>query len=329
MTMIYTYDGTNSSCNLTTAAQSNACDIFYYLKGVLKQAGWTVVRSGDGSASPGTSGVNYGSADYITGYGSGANGINNNGAWYVVQQPGSSRQILVQRSATLSSTFAVYYSYSAGFSGGSWNARTAPTATDSQTVANCLWSGAATYRFSIGADNAAPYGFYMFTFPTGGGNPYATLIMEPLVTGTYDSSDSDPYVFIGTQTTAASAQVSPLLSAGLISETAGTGPLTWFKVGTASAAWVQMPGMNYQSSVGAVFPAGAGTNPFSGNDEIIPIMYGRRNGIASSGFKGVGSLVKWLGPSRSTGDTLSIGGTRNYVTVGNITLPWNGSTPTV
>jgi len=325
MTMIYTYDGSTSSCNLTSAATLNACDQFYYFKQTLKQAGWTVTKSSDGTT------VNA-SGDRITGYATGSAGLNNSGAWYVLQAPGAvagaTRQICVQR-YTVAYSFTVTYSYSAGFTGGS--ATVAPTATDSQTMAACSFSSSATYRFSIGADNASPYGFYMFAFPTGGGNPYSCLIMDPLAAGTYNSSDVDPYILYSPGFSIGVGQSSPLLYTGITAETAA--PYSFYKKGLSGEGFVLTPGQKYTSLIRTVIPGALGANPYSSKDNIFPIAYLRRSAFAApNGWKGIGTFMKWIGTSRTTGDTLSISatGAKDYIVVSpGVALPWNGSTPTV
>jgi len=326
--MIYTYDGSTSSCNLTSAATLNACDQFYYFKQTLKQAGWTVTKSSDGST------VNA-SGDRITGYATGSAGLNNSGAWYVLQAPGAvtgaTRQLCVQRTSTGAYSFTVTYSYSAGFVATAGTATVAPTATDSQTFASCAFSTSATYRFSIGADNASPYGFYMFAFPTGGGNPYSCLVMDPLAAGTYNSLDVDPYILYAPGLTSNSGQTSPLLYTGITAETAG--PYSFYKKGLSGEGFVLTIGQKYSSASRVVIPTAVGANPYSSKDNVFPIAYLRRSALAApNGWKGIGTLMKWIGTSRTTGDTLSISatGAKDYIVVSsNVALPWNGSTPTV
>jgi hypothetical protein len=169
----------------------------------------------------------------------------------------------------------------------------------------------------------------MFAFLVSGGNPICALIMDPL-TGT-DASDADPYVFYSTLNNVASAQTSPLLVAGIQSETAGTGPVAWYKKGVVgSESWATIPGLSLAISGQTQIPAGIGTNPYSNKDEIIPILYARPSALTTqTGFKGVGTLMKWVGQSRNTGDTLTISTSKDYIVAGNVALPWNGSTPLV
>ena len=338
MTMIYTFDGSTSSCNLTMVTTSNIVDVMYYFKRVLVQAGWTVTKSGDGTVGGYSATGDVFSSTPATGYGSGSTGLNNSSAWYVLRAPGSvagaTRQLCVQRNSAGAYAFSIDYSYSTGFVTGSPAYNVKPTASDSQAIcpASDFVNAGVTYRFSIGADNAAPYGFYMFMFPLGGGSPTCGLVMDPLASGTYDSADVDPYIFYMPSAGTGAVPPSPFLYAGLTSETLLTGPTCLYKKGLTGETFITTPGLCYSSDTAVSIPSLMLVNPYSSKDETYPIMYARGSALAQPGFKGVGSMMKWIGQSgRSTGDTLSVAstGAKDYIVVGNITLPWNGSTPTV
>jgi len=342
--MIYTYDGTNSSCNLTTTATTNnTADMFYYLKQTLKQAGWTVTKSSDG-VTVNASGDRI--TNFITTGGNTSGSMYNSGAWYVLQAPGAvagaTRQICVQRTATGANVFSIWYSYNSGFTLTAGSATVAPTASDSILIVNNTYftynGTAATCRFSIAADNAAPYGWYMFNFLAGSGGIFSSLVFEPMMTGTYNSSDNDPYI-IYTPCAANSYPTTPMAVAGLTGLALNLCAGSWYKKSAGSVAsaselgsYVATPALSYSSAVGVAIPGLVGANPYSGKDNVFPIPYARRSGWASSvGWKGIGTLMKWPGTTRSTGDTLSVSatGAKDYIIVGDVALPWNGSTPTV
>lgn len=329
--MIYTYDGTNSSCNLTTAAVINCCDMLFYLKQTLKQAGWTVTRSSDGLTLNST-------GDQITGYGTGAGGMNNASAWFVVKAPGavagSTRQFLFQRPSSNANCISMWYSQSAGFTGGA--AATAPTATDSQLILNTTgFSNNALYRYSIAADNAAPYGFYMFNFTTSTGTPTGIIVYDPLESNAYDPTDTDPYIIYAPSNNGG-YQSSPGTTSSLTSETlnTGLGAVSWYRKGSADQSFGLTTALEYQSA-GIAIPGGLSTNPYTSNDEIFPILFARRNALLSGGpvgYKGISSIMKWVGTTgRSTGDTISVSSatSKEYIIYANIALPWNGTTPTI
>ena len=344
MTMIYTYDGSTSSCNLTTTATTNnTADMFYYLKQTLKQAGWTVTKSSDG-VTVNASGDRI--TNFITTGGNTSGSMYNSGAWYVLQAPGSvagaTRQICVQRTSTGGQCFSIWYSYNSGFTLTAGSATVAPTASDSISIlSNTYFTSngvATTCRFSIAADNAAPYGWYMFSFVAGSGAILSSLVFEPMTTGTYNSSDNDPYI-IYTPGGSGTLPTTPMAVAGLTGTTLNLCAGSWYKKSAGSVAsaselgsYVATPALSYASAVGVAIPGLVGANPYSGKDNVFPIPYARRSGFASSvGWKGIGTLMKWPGTTRSTGDTLSVSatGAKDYIIVGDVALPWNGSTPTV
>ena len=78
------------------------------------------------------------------------------------------------------------------------------------------------------------------------------------------------------------------------------------------------------------FQTSTGTNNFSTKDDIIPAVYARNNSQTSpTGYKGISSLLSWISTSRSTGDTLTIVSTSDYIVLGGFVAPWNGTTPSV
>lgn len=350
--MIYTYDGTNASINLNP---NNAGEVIWYLKQTLKQAGWTVTMSGDGTSGS-SSGTNYSTTgDIFTAISSaktGSGGMCNAGAWFVIRQPastrGAQRQIMFKVGAS-SSAWNVYYSYTSGFSGSITTGATVPSASDSVTInsagyifAGAFASGAVsnTYRVNMGADNAAPYGFWCTWFPYGttGTTVTGALVFDPLLDGTYDSNDADPYVFYFpyNSVTPASLPTGIFTNAtgyGVGVETTG-GVMSLYKDKTASitTALTNTPGLYIVTGATTAVPAGMVANVYSNKDEIFPIMYARRSALSTQvGFKGMGTLMKWCGTQRNTGDTLSVAssGAKDRIVMGQISLPWNGTTPLI
>jgi hypothetical protein len=92
--------------------------------------------------------------------------------------------------------------------------------------------------------------------------------------------------------------------------------------------------LTYNSVAGTniTIPAATSSSPYSGKDIILPMLYARRSALASpNGYKGIGTIMKWIGSPRSSGDTISIASStaKDYIVAGNVALPWNGSTPVV
>ena len=328
MSMVYTYDGTNSSCNLTPATAGEA---MFRLKQTLLQAGWTVISSGNATT--------YGNSDLITT----STLMATTNAWVVLRQhtnASGTRQICIQKGST-ASCWNAWYSFSAGFTtGGSATVR--PTATDEKVLINVTTTGAllfgtdGTYRMSIGAENTDSAAFYAVWFPTGGGNPSGMFVLDYMVAATA-VSDNDPYVFYTPYNTAAALPSNVGLwnsgnaASGIGAEnTAGQGCYGWYKKGLSGETWASMSPWGL-SNAAVVVPNLVGPNPYTNKDEAFPMFFGRRAALATPGFKGLGTLMKWNGANRSTGDTLSVASSsaKDRIVVGNINLPWNGSTPSV
>lgn len=351
MSYIYTYDGTNPSINL---AITSIGEILFYFKQTLKRAGWTVLRSSDGTTYSSNS-------DIITHAGSGAGGTENSIIWYVLKHPTSSRQLQVFRTVTnynggSTPSVGLFYSYSAGFTGGSPSATSRSTATDEKGAlgnngdialapVQIALVTSSNMRLHVVADNAAPYGWYMFWHDLGvsGSSPLGIWMMDPMLPGTYSSSDLDPYVFhcTGKSWRNPSGSYFDLQAGGTPAVWSGgmgvegshsVTPRGWYKKGASNESWVYYPAMAYTSAGGISIPGSTVINPYNGYDATFPIVYGRRTAWAAQiGVKGISSLAQWSGVARNVGDTLSIGGpnARDRIICGNLALPWNGSVPKI
>jgi hypothetical protein len=307
--MSYVFDVNNSA---VTGAQA-----MYKFKELLKTAGWVVKSSGDGlSAFSSTT-------DIITSGSSGANGFANSNAWVRIQMPianGVHREFILQRSSS-NILWTILYSYSVGFIGGSPSATIAPTATDSKTInPGSFFTTDSTYRLNIAADNAAPYGFWMGCFPIGGGSPSGgAFCLLPIYSNA--TQDVDPYVIY------AESSSSFTISSSLINT-----PNTWYRKGLSGELFQIVSACKLicvNDSGNSCFPSGVGVNPHNGNDDVIDIPFSSSPATSGIlwpyGFKGLCSFMKWNGSSRTTGDTLSLAGSKDRIIYRDVNLPWNGS----
>jgi hypothetical protein len=152
--------------------------VVFYIKEVLKAAGWTVTRSGSG-----TGGV-FDTSDVfllpakggsqVVGVGIGSETLGNQNCWLVLEDPGGNRQIIFVRDGTLGDSYddEWYMGYSPGglFIGGS--AAGAATATDEEQVSAAgskgspspvYQPGGSANKIHIAADDvASPEGEYGF-----------------------------------------------------------------------------------------------------------------------------------------------------------------------
>jgi hypothetical protein len=141
-------------------------EAIFRLKQLLKTAGWIHQASSDGTTFTTTPGnVN----DAITSAGIGAGGMENSLAWFVLQQPGGTRQFCFQIDTT--TTWYIKLSVSAGFTGGTPSATEVPSATDEIVLVGLGPDAGPTFEaiplypdgqqtFNIVADDAAPHGWW-------------------------------------------------------------------------------------------------------------------------------------------------------------------------
>lgn len=295
--------------------------MLYRFKQLMKSAGWTVPRSGDGTTY-------FSSSDGITSGNTGAGGLANNNAWFVLQMPlanSVNRQFMFQMTSYgglgSSTNGTIKYSYSAGFTGGSPSGSTPATATDGYTILNntSLMPTDRQFRMVVGADNAAPYGFYMGTYTSGGGDTsfiQSAMLMDPLLAGTYDPLDIDPYVIYFDGTAGFS-----------LSSLNNNKTFTWLLKGLPGEGFVNMSAIPYQVGSQNMFPGspGLGYNSITGLEDYAAIMWARNQlSTAPTGFKGIGTLARWTSIPHYSSDTYSISTTNDYIVLGHVFLPFNG-----
>ena len=334
MTRLFTINQTPATCAVA----------MYLLKTRLRNAGWTVPRASDGSTYNS-------SGDQITHGGSGAAGMDNAKAWFVIQMPGASgRQFCLQRQTTTGANtsyrWRVKYSKGAGFSGGSPSATVTPSATDEQVLLGAGTDAAPSFdalfqiatdgllRFNCMADNASPYGFLAWAWGNTTGNTALAFGLEPLAS--YNTADTEPYL-VHLEAVSTTVNYSWFRSQLLYS--------TYTQIGGWHDGVFYKPCANTYPLLAAAdihfYPPGssphsmwgnAGTN-LDGYDDVLPIFVGRWTNIAPPNcwWKGVMTFTKALAQTgRVTGDLATVSSARDGVVVGQCILPWDGySTPLV
>lgn len=279
----------------------------FKLKAVLKAAGWTVPSSSDGTTYNS-------SGDQITVATSGAGGMANNSAWFVIREPGGRREWCFQRGTT-NQVWRVKYSALARFTGGSPGATRVPSATDSAD-ANALIGGGtdasptfgswfatdSTYRVHITANSTPISGCYPFnlitTISPGSTVSNACCFQEPMAPGSFSAADVDPCV----------VSVSGSQGAFMVNNVVG-----WLAYGTGSQTWITFTVNNVitAGSLAADLASGADVN-------VRPYF------TASSGgtrVKGWGSTIGVKGLSRTYPATANTA-TDAYVYLGNFAIPY-------
>ncbi len=285
--------------------------MFFLIKKTLKAAGWKVMESSDATTyvsyrPAGTTG-----ADQITHQGSGAGGMDNNNAWYVLQDPGGRREIMLHRQASgRVGTFA--YSALDKFITGAPGPTTPSTADDRQILINNgnFWSARTVEHRFQGCAETVPIGnVYPFWFwqseaddGTAGG-----LIALEAVAGPVADADPDPCVLMWGDNNS----MTPTHLATQSGSAAGA--YGWYKMNDGAEAWVKMVGhLLHINAVGEPVPGyvthSLGTNPFGGKDLGGLITFGREIGGTGPGPKGRSTKTMWAFSSRSWPDTFTVGG---------------------
>lgn len=324
--------------------------------------GWTCVKSGDGLSA-------YNQTESVfSSHSSGASGMGNNLAWFVLKHPGSSRQLCFQR-AGADTYWRVKYSVS-GFTAGSPSATQTPSATDekillgsgtdSSPVMGLLFSQltANSFVLTAGADDADGYAFYMFAYNKGdlrNPNSIKTLFMfDALSSGPYTPAvapstsntqlDADPFaIAIGNSPAyhntvmlarAADIDTAATKFAGYIAK--GVSQREAF-VNLSIAGWGDPGGSNGWSP-----STNQELNPHNSYEDLCPILYFYKNRDLpanldpSQGYKGVSNTFFMGSLQRNNGDLYNYDDPLDpdpntegrKIFIGGFALPWNNQNPT-
>jgi hypothetical protein len=320
--MSYTYSVNNSFATGAIAV--------FNLKETLKTGGWLVKSSSDGTTYNST-------GDQIVSGAAGATGLANSNAWFRIQAPGTPhREFTFQRGSNTS--WRIKYSTAANFTGGSPGATQTPSATDEQLLlgtgtdaapSTATWFSAdAGYltHIGVGTGGSDGYGFYIVNLLNGGSNTAGCLVLDPINAGITEDVDQ---CVLYTGITTGCFTTSILASEGSSGADRVVG---WIGKGLTGEGFVSIPANQYFSGGNTVVPGNLGTNPFNSKDDTIPIFFMRRVALVNPvGYKGIGGLMKWVGTTRSIGDTLSTSasGSKDRIIINAVSLPWNGSTPSL
>jgi hypothetical protein len=308
-----------------TVTTAGGTGVVYLLKTHLKAHGWTVLGSGDGLSAFSAPG------DVITSANSGANGLDNNRAWVTLGDPGNNRSFTFWRGTT-NAVWRITTTESCSLTGGNSTTPLTTPLTDgiisgAGSLATPTFSTAfqiaATWRVHVVSDTVAVpgsnvYPFYYLVSTAGATASMTTFLFDGLISGTYSSDDTAPWVLIQFQTTAFSGTS---LGAG-----GGSSIFRGWLPGNTTLQNLQLAGSGIQlNGFGATTVNGSyGVDPISGLDWMVPLT---ATHISSNGIKGVMAGVKSGLTIRLTGNTLNLA-TDPYIywcgAVGNacLCLPW-------
>lgn len=286
----------------------------YLMKQLLKSAGWVVKESSDGTTYNAA-------ADIITSGAAGAGGMANNSAWFRIQDPGTRREFCFQRGTT-NLVWRVTYSALDKFVTGSPSATRVPTAadfgtalvgggTDASPSFATLFDTDNTYKWMVVADSAAEgnvYGFWAWAVksPTALASEGArtTIMLDPLLTGTFSSLDADPCV--------------PLAGNSVAWDRTTAVPIrAWYKMNLTGEAFQTGSTLTFAT----VTTPGA-PNVYDGNDESVRICY-----TVNNVWKGASKWLRWQFGARVYPSSFNLS-SGSYVPAGYACFPWeDGTTP--
>ena len=302
--MTWLWQKTSTPNDAVNLACTGCALAVYYFKEAMKQAGWVVMMSGDASTYwPASDGITHGS--------SGAGGMDNTNAWFRIRSPAGAggREYTFQRMA-VATTWRMKYSPSAGFTqapigGGSIDATHTPSATDQAIVVGAGTDASPTGTISltasasklhIGTDNAAPYTFYMTQVVNGAVICSAWLVGDGLIPGLSPAADTDQWVTQWKYTVASFSNLQNCTTGGFLS---------YYKKGLSGEAFVSWGLAWDPTKASEVCPI----NPWTNNDESLPIPLMRQVSVGNGGYKGwMNSIRCRLTMSRAIPDYLDDAG---------------------
>lgn len=244
--------------------------------------------------------------------------------WFVLQSPAGAGgpEILWHRVDGNQYNWDIRYSRAAGFSGG--NPTTPPTASDSVLAFGGFSSVLedVNQRWQYGADDATPYGFYMFGYKT----DYVmqgSMAFIPMAASV--SGDPDPYVLSFGDITYETWDNDYWFS--YVKDTWQFGAKNVALIpGSTTMAMIAALTMQYSTTAANWVKCVPDLVPVSPayKEQPIPIVWMRPVGHpAPNGYKGVSDFMMWNPTGRQTGTTFE---SKAYVVAGQFVLPWDGST---
>ena len=314
--------------NTSVTSPANGTAAIFTLLTQLTAAGWLVKAWSDATTL--VSGVSLSSNPY-GGSGSGAGNLGNTSAWFRVQDAGATREWLFQRGSG-DATWTVSRAIAGTpFTGGTPSATTAGTS----AAATALFSAATLFsatpgRMFISCDTASPYGWAMFCMTLGGGNVLTILADEPLASGTYEASDTDPYLWIGYYNSTG------LAAAGGFAPTLTGWALVYKRFVAAGSNQRAAFAVLYHASGTTLAPAIDTTNGQVGqtpSGKERPRRIGVcRPGAASTSTGDIGdtSRIRWsVVGGRANGQTTADGTSSYWIFMAGAWVQWDSSTPSL
>lgn len=337
----------------TNAATEGVATCLYYLKETLKDAGWKVLSSSNGTTLTGYLTGTIGD-DSITS----VNVMNSASAWFRITDPSEGREFVFMRGST-ATTAVIKYSKASKFSH-SGSAAVLPTTNggdgvvilSSQTTDAAARSGShgSTFMTTSGVTNSRfhfitndsynsavdlVYPWYIFGLQTVTNTILCMYSHEAVQNGTYSPFDGDPSWFI---VAPSAADLGYVDGSGASAISTNSSARAWYKYALTGSSFERAAGQPYTCGHASghhsiSYPANLGTNPYDGKDTAMNFLV---RGVSFP--KGISTGLKYRGMSRTYPDILSnvyyaTGAAFPtddwYVYLDKLLVPWpSGSTPT-
>jgi hypothetical protein len=273
--------------------------------------GWTIPRSSDGTTG--------GDGDHIASWSDLGQYVDNvSESWFVLRDPAAGRELLWWRTNSNDAYWNCYESPSAGFTGGDEGHE--PTATDTVGI---HWSvqissvpAGTPSMLHMAADDAAPYGWYAWLHLAGNFATTSGGYMMIPMDAHQAAGDTDPVVFYanmddnGFSTTYLSRDDVGLASGMCRGIVPGTTSMQ-----TIPALWMD--------NGGSLFVPRYVRQDANFADLAFPIVFSRQASLATPGYKGVTTFVRWEGVNRASGEVWA---DKSRICVADLSLPWDGVT---
>ena len=298
----------------SSAPQKTVFEFFDFMRQTSPTGpGWTVPRSSDGATV-----VTDGSGSNITAFGDLSQWVAATSiSWFVLRSPDGAQEFLWHRVSVTVGEWKVMRSRGALFIGG--DITVVPTAADEEFVHQPELALAQDAVIHMGADDAAPYGYWLNSHQPGNfatqraGWAFIPVAATP-------AGDVDPYVHF-----MANMQFGGAFILADLWDENNTPFRTAVRAKMPGADTQTCPALAYQNSGGTMIPNKAPLDD-NGDDLSFPIVFGRSTDEPTSGYKGISTFMRWNGLLRAPGETFA---GRTRVSWGDVNLPWDGSVPVV
>lgn len=274
-----------------------------FMRSTSSGPGWTIPRSSNGSTG--------GAGDYIASY-TDLNVFVDGSArsWFVLRQPDGAREWLFYRITTTNYRWRIEYNPFGDFTGGDvWNI---PSGTRSYITDDDLTSSNTATVSQFGADDTAPYGWFVYSYHSGSLTDYRWGMAQIPLDVAPDPDDPDPMVcyYNGETYGWIATYLCNITDSGWEGRCMACRP--WSEVA------VNCPALYY---FGTSVPGGL-PQTIAAKDVTFPIVFARGANYGEGFYKGASSWLRWNGTARGVGNTFD---SKTRISLGDVNVPWDGA----